>query len=54
MIARSLHLLDSALAMAFRRGDVLVNVIVGENDTELARTVAGRGFERTVDVFAWP
>ncbi len=48
------RLLDAALARAFRRGDVLVNVIVSDNDDELVELVAGRGLERTVDVFAWP
>jgi hypothetical protein len=47
-------LLDSALSMAFNRGDVLVSVIVAEDDPELAYIAAERGLQRTVDVFSWP
>jgi hypothetical protein len=48
------RLLGSALAMVAERGDVLVNVVVGEDDDELAQLVQGCGLERTVDVLAWP
>lgn len=48
------RLLDNALAAAFQRGDVLVNVIVAEDDPELSSLAAKRGLQRTVDVFSWP
>ena len=46
-------LLGSALSVAFKRGDALVNVIVAENDSEPSHLAAERGLERTVDVFPW-
>ena len=48
------RLLDSALAVAFQRGDVLVNVTVAEGDRELSDLATERGLQRTVDVFSWP
>ena len=48
------RLLNSALAVAFQRGDVLVNIIVAEEDEELSNLASERGLQRTVDVFAWP
>ena len=48
------RLLNSALAVAFERGDVLVNVIVAEDDSELSHLAVERGLQRTVDVFSWP
>jgi hypothetical protein len=47
-------LLNTALALALQRGDVLVNVIVAEDDPELAYLAGERGLQRTVDVFSWP
>jgi hypothetical protein len=48
------RLLDRALAAAFQRGDVLVDVIVAADDPELSQLAAERGLQRTVDVFSWP
>ena len=48
------RLLNSALAVAFQRGDVLVNIIVAEEDEEPSNLASERGLQRTVDVFAWP
>lgn len=48
------RLLDSALSLALKRGDILVNLIVAEDDPELSYLAAERGLERIVDVFSWP
>jgi hypothetical protein len=44
----------AALAVASARGDVLLAVVCGTEDTDLAIALAGRGFDRTVDVHRWP
>jgi hypothetical protein len=48
------RLLLAALAAAGRRGDVLLTVVAGEDDGELRRLLGEAGFERTVEVHAWP
>jgi hypothetical protein len=47
-------LVRRALAAAGVRGDVIVAIVVGAADDELASVVAGVGFTRIVDVRAWP
>ena len=47
-------LLRAALAATGRRGDVLLTVVAAEDDDELRRLLGEAGFERTVDVHAWP
>lgn len=44
----------TALALAADRGDLLLAVVAGADDDELADVLAGLGFVRTVDVHQWP
>jgi hypothetical protein len=48
------RLLREASAAAEGRGDVLLTVVAAEEDGELQRLLDVAGFERTVDVHAWP
>jgi len=47
-------LLRAAVAAAHQRGDVLVCVVCGAGDVELAAALPSAGFTRTVEVYAWP
>ena len=47
-------LVRDVLAGAADRGDVLVAVVAAADDTTLAGHLAAMGFDRTVDVYAWP
>jgi hypothetical protein len=47
-------LVGTAVSAAAERGDVIVAIVVGAADAELASAVAGVGFTRIVDVHAWP
>ena len=47
-------LLRAAVAAAHQRGDVVVCVVCGAADVELAAALPPAGFTRTVEVYAWP
>lgn len=47
-------LLAAASAAAHARGDVLVCVVCAADDAELESSLGSGGFERTVEVLAWP
>lgn len=47
-------LVRDVLAAAAERGDVLVAVVAAADDDALAGHLAAIGFDRTVDVYAWP
>ena len=47
-------LLRAALAVAHGRGDVLVCVVCAADDGDLEEALTGCGFDRTVEVYAWP
>ena len=47
-------LVRNALAAATERGDVLLAVAAAADDEALAGLLAAIGFDRTVDVYAWP
>ncbi|MDD9371499.1 MAG: MTAP family purine nucleoside phosphorylase [Acidimicrobiales bacterium] len=47
-------LLRTTLAAAAARGDVLAAVVAADDDEVLEGHLADLGFDRTVDVYAWP
>ena len=47
-------LLTTTLDTAATRGDVLVAVVAAHDDEALEGHLAAQGFDRTVDVYAWP
>jgi len=47
-------LLEAAITVATDRGDVVLTVVCGEADHELAAALIEHGFVRTVNVMAWP
>lgn len=47
-------LVRNVLAAATERGDVLLTVVAAADDDALAGHLAAIGFDRTVDVYAWP
>jgi hypothetical protein len=47
-------MLRAASAAASRRGDVLLAVVAADEDGELRGLLGDAGFERTVEVHAWP
>jgi hypothetical protein len=48
------RLVTAVRAVAAARGDTLVAVVVGADDADLTHVLAVAGFERTVEVYAWP
>jgi hypothetical protein len=46
-------LLRAALSGSGQRGDVLLCVVAGADDSELRGLLRDAGFERTVEVWAW-
>jgi hypothetical protein len=48
------RLVAAAGAKAAARGDTLVAVVAGAGDDELERILVSAGYERTVEVYAWP
>lgn len=47
-------LLEAAMVATTKRGDVMLAVVCGEADHELAAALLEHGFVRTVNVMAWP
>jgi hypothetical protein len=48
------RLVAAVRAAAAARGDTLVAVVAGTGDDDLLGVLADAGFERTVEVYAWP
>jgi hypothetical protein len=54
VVGAQTRLLRDAMAAAEERGDVVLAVVCGQADVELAGQLSATGFERTVEVLAFP
>ena len=54
VVGAQTRLLRDAMAQADERGDVVLTVVCANDDTDLAGQLSATGFERTVEVLAFP
>jgi hypothetical protein len=54
VVGEQTRLLRDAMAQADERGDVVLTVVCGDDDSDLAGQLSATGFERTVEVLALP
>ena len=54
VVGEQTRLLRDAMAQADERGDVVLTVVCGRDDVDLAGQLSATGFERTVELLAFP